>query len=123
MIDRIRAVPWGIWLFLAYAFVILAGIGVSLPWVVDMTINAPVSFSGILVMLVLAYTIFTITLVYQRKEAARTFALGLASLTVPLIPLSVVAGVLPIGIFFAALAALLFRGLRPSVVGGWLTEP
>ena len=38
-------------------------------------------------MALLAYTIFTTTLVLQRKEAARGLALGLASLVVPLVPL------------------------------------
>ena len=37
-------------------------------------------------MVLLAYTIFTTTLVLQRKEASRGLALGLASLTVPLAP-------------------------------------
>ena len=38
-------------------------------------------------MVLLAYTIFTTTLVLQRKQAARGLALGLASLTIPLVPL------------------------------------
>ena len=38
-------------------------------------------------MVLLAYTIFTTTLVLQRKQAARDLALGLASLTIPLVPL------------------------------------
>ena len=40
-------------------------------------------------MILLAYTIFTITLVLQRKEVARGLALGLASLTIPAVPLGV----------------------------------
>jgi hypothetical protein len=122
VIERVRTVPWGIWLFLAYGFLVLAGIGVSLPYVVDMAINAPVSVTGILVMLVLAYTIFTITLVFQRKRAARTFALGLASLAVPPVPIFLLGGAPVVAAFFAALAILLYRGLRPQVVGRWLTE-
>ena len=71
-------------LFLAYGFLILAGIGVSLRWVVDQAIDAPVSFPGLVTMILLAYTIFTITLVLQRKEAARGLAVGLSTLTIPL---------------------------------------
>ena len=78
--------PGGIRLFLVYAFLILAGIGISLRSVVDPAISTPVSFEGLVVMVLLAYTIFTTTLVLQRKEAARGLALGLASLTDPARP-------------------------------------
>ena len=67
--------PWAIRLFLGYAFVILAGIGLSLRFVVDQAIAAPVSPLGIVVMVLLAYTIFTVTLVLQRKSASRALAL------------------------------------------------
>ena len=43
MIDRIREMPGGIRLFLAYAFLILAGIGLSLRFVIDQAIARPVS--------------------------------------------------------------------------------
>src|SRR5258705_4995856 len=87
MLDRLRAMPGGIRLFLAYALLILAGIGISLRSVVDTAISTPVSLEGVVVMVLLAYTIFTTTLVLQRKQAARGLALGLASLTIPLVPL------------------------------------
>ena len=83
MVDRVRAMPGGIRLFLVYAVLILAGIGLSLRSVVDLAISTPVSFEGLVVMVLLAYTIFTTTLVLQRKQAARGLALGLASLTDP----------------------------------------
>src|SRR6186997_386487 len=86
MLDRIRAMPGGIRLFLLYAFLLLAGIGISLRYVIDLAIGAPVSGPGVVVMVLLAYTIFTTTLVLQRKEASRGLALGLASLTIPLAP-------------------------------------
>jgi hypothetical protein len=76
MLDAIRAMPTGIRLFLLYAFLILAGIGLSLRFVVDQAIEASVSFQGVVVMALLAYTIFTTTLVLQRKEAARGLAIG-----------------------------------------------
>ncbi len=115
--------PGGIRLFLVYALLILAGIGVSLRYVIDLAIGAPVSGPGVVVMVLLAYTIFTTTLVIQRKEASRGLALGLASLTVPLIPYLLLVGlVLQAGIV-AVFAALLFRGLLRPEVRAWLSEP
>ena len=115
--------PGGIRLFLVYALLILAGIGLSLRSVVDLAISVPVSFEGLVVMALLAYTIFTTTLVLQRKQAARSLALGLASLTVPLVPLLALSR-LPIeAIFVAALGLLLFRGLLRPEVRTYLNEP
>jgi hypothetical protein len=122
MIERIREMPGGIRLFLAYAFLILAGIGLSLRFVIDQAISAPVSLPGVVVMVLLAYTIFTTTLVIQRKQAARNLALGLASLTVPLIPLLLLSGLIPQTIFVTALAILLFRGLLRPEVQAYLSE-
>ena len=119
---EIRGMPWPIRLFLGYAFLILAGIGLSLRFVVDQAIAAPVSPLGIVVMSLLAYTIFTTTLVLQRKAASRTLAFGLASLTVPPIPWALLVGAWPVAIFFLALALLLFRGLRMPSVTTWLSE-
>ena len=115
--------PGGVRLFLAYALVLLAGIGLSLRWVIDQAISAPVSFPGLVVMILLAYTIFTITLVLQRKEASRGLAVGLSSLTIPAIPLAILAAQPVAAGFFAALALLLFRGLRRPEVAAWLNEP
>jgi hypothetical protein len=122
VLDTIRAMPAGIRLFLAYALVLLGGIGLSLRYVVDLAIGAPVSGPGVVVMVLLAYTIFTTTLVIQRKQAARGLALGLASLTLPLIPYLLLLGLIPQTIFIAALAALLFRGLLRAEVRAWLSE-
>jgi hypothetical protein len=123
VLDRVRAMPGGVRLFLAYAFVILAGIGLSLRFVVDQAISAPVSPLGLLVMVLLAYTIFTITLVLQRKQASRTLAIGLASLTVPLVPLLLVSSLLVEAVFITALGILLFRGLLRPEVRAYLNEP
>ena len=106
MMIRLREMPSGIRLFLIYAVLILAGIGVSLRFVIDLAIGAPVSGPGVVVMVLLAYTIFTTTLVLQRKEASRGLALGLASLTLPLIPFLVATGLVVQAIFVTALAAL-----------------
>ncbi len=123
MLDQIRAMPSGIRLFLLYALLILAGIGVSLRWVIDEAISAPISFPGLVVMMLLAYVIFTTTLVLQRKEASRSLAFGLASLTIPS-ALVLLAFALPIqALFVAALGALLFRGLLRPEVRTYLSEP
>lgn len=123
MLHTIRRMPGGLRLFLLYAGLILAGIGLSLRFVVDQAIQAPVSLVGVVVMALLAYTIFTVTLVLQRKEAARGLAIGLASLTVPLVPLLLLSQ-LPIeGIFVAAFGLLLIRGLLRPEVRAYLNEP
>jgi len=123
MLQQLRAMPGGIRLFLAYAMLILLGLGLSLRFVVDLAIAAPISLPGLIVMLLLAYTIFTVTLVLQRKQAARGFALGLSTLTLPLLLFSVVTGPPALAIFLAALAALLFRGLLRPEVRTYLSEP
>jgi hypothetical protein len=123
MLARIREMPSGIRFFLVYALLILAGIGVSLRFVIDMAIGAPVSGPGVVVMVLLAYTIFTTTLVLQRKEASRGLALGLASLTLPMIPFLLLTGLLVQAVFVVALAALLFRGLLRPEVRAYLSEP
>ena len=122
MVDRIREMPGGIRLFLVYAFVILAGIGIALPYVVNLAIGAPVTLEGVVLMVLLAYTIFTTTLVIQRKQVARGLALGLASLTLPLFVYLLLGGFLPQAVFIGALAALLFRGLLRPEVTDWLNE-
>lgn len=123
MLDTLRAMPGGIRLFLLYAFLILFLVGTALRYVVDQAVSAPVSLPGIVAMVLLAYTIFTTTLVLQRKQAARGLALGLATLTIPLVPLLLVSGLLVQAIFVAALALLLFRGLLRTEVRAWLREP
>jgi len=123
MLAQIRAMPAGVRLFLAYAFLILAGIGLSLRTVVDLAISSPVSFEGLVVMILLAYTIFTTTLVLQRKQAGRGLALGLSSLTIPLVPLLILVGAFVAAAFVASLAALLFRGLLRPEVRAYLSEP
>ena len=115
--------PWGVVVFLAYALLILAGIGISMPYVIDLAIGAPVSFPGVVVMVLLAYTIFTMTLVLQRKEASRGLAIGLSTLTLPPIAVALLSGLPVFAVFFAALAAVLFRGLRSTPVRRWLAEP
>jgi hypothetical protein len=123
MVASIRAMPGGIRLFLLYAALILVGIGLSLRYVVDQAIAAPVSLPGIVVMILLAYTIFTTTLVIQRKQAAFGLAVGLASLTIPLVGLLLISPVHPaLPVFTAAFGLLLFRGLLRPEVRSYLSE-
>jgi hypothetical protein len=123
MLQTLRDMPGGLRLFLVYAFLILAGVGLGLRLVVDQAVDASVSFPGVVVMALLAYTIFTTTLVLQRKEAARGLSLGLTSLTVPLVPLLLLSR-LPIeALFVAVLGILLFRGLLRPEVRAFLNEP
>jgi hypothetical protein len=123
MLDRVREMPGGIRLFLLYAFGILFLIGSALRFIVDQAISAPISLPGLVAMVLLAYTIFTTTLVLQRKQAARRLALGLASLTVPLVPLLVLSQLAIEAIFVGVLAILLFRGLLQPEVRTYLSEP
>lgn len=124
MFATIRAMPGGIRLFLLYALLILAGIGISMRTVVDQAIAAPVSPLGVLVMILLAYTIFTTTLVLQRKEASRNLAIGLASLIIPAVIILATSPVHPATPFFvAAFGVLLFRGLLRPEVRTWLDQP
>jgi hypothetical protein len=123
MLERVRAMPPGVLVFLGYAFLVLGGVGVSLRFVVDQAISAPLSPIGVVVMALLAYTIFTLTLVLQRKEAARGLALGLSSLTVPAVPLLLLSGMLIPAIVVSLLAIVLFRGLTRPAVRTYLSEP
>jgi len=84
--------PGGIRLFLVYALTIMSVIGLSLRYVIDLAIAAPVSLPGVVVMALLAYTIFTITVILQRKQIARGLALGLSSLTLPLLAFAALSG-------------------------------
>ena len=121
-VMSVRGMPWGVGLFLAYAFLILAGGALALGPIVEKAVLIPITFEGVVLMALLAYTIFTITLVLQRKAAARTLALGLASLTVPPIAILVLSGWALPAIALAAFAAVLFRGLTRPAVARWLDE-
>lgn len=123
MLDQLRAMPGGVRLFLLYAVLILFLVGTALRYVVDQAVSAPVSLPGIVAMVLLAYTIFTTTLVLQRKQAARGLALGLATLTIPMVPLLLLSGLVVQAVFVTGLALLLFRGLLAGEVRAWLSDP
>lgn len=123
MIARLRAMPLGIRLFLVYGFLILAAIGVALPAVVELAVGMSITFTGVVVMTLLAYTIFTLTLVLQRKQAGRGFAIGLVSLAVPVVPILLLGGLVLQAAVVAGVAAVLLYGLLRPDVRGYLTEP
>jgi hypothetical protein len=123
MLSQFLAMPPGVRIFLGYGFLILGGIGLSLRWVIDMAISAPVSMPGVVDMVLLAYTIFTMTLVIQRKEASRNLALGLSTLTLPTILYLLLVAQPVLAVFVTVIAIALFRGLTRPAVRTWLSEP
>lgn len=118
----VRGMPFGVALFLVYAFLILAGVGLALGPVVEQAIQVPITFTGVVLMALLAYTIFTITLVLQRKAAARNLSLGLLSLAVPAVPLAVLINQLVGAALIVVVAFVLFRGLRTRKAIAWLDQ-
>jgi hypothetical protein len=123
MIDLLRTMPNGVRFFLVYAFVLLFGLSLTLPLVVAQAVTAPVSPLGLIWMLALAYVIFTITLVLQRKQAAWGLALGLATLTVPGVALLFGWAGVPGAIGGIALCLLLFLSLRSGAARTWFSQP
>lgn len=118
----VRGMPWGVALFLVYAFLLLTGVGLALGPVVEQAILVPITLTGVVLMALLAYTIFTITLVLQRKAAARTLGLGLITLAVPAVPLAVLVNQ-PVGaVLIIVLAIVLVRGLRAPSSAAWLDQ-
>ncbi len=105
MWQTVRAMPPGVLVFLGYSFVVLSVLGLSMPVVIDQAVQAPITFIGLVWMLLLAYLIFTMTLVLQRKQAAYMLSLGLTSL---LLPLAAVLLFAPAGWIISIAAVLLF---------------
>lgn len=123
MFEVVRAMPPGVRVVLAFGFLLLAGLGLTLPLVVREAVEAPVSPLGLLYMLLLAYLVFTLTLILQRKQAAWMLSLGLASLSVPLaIGLYSLAGTLGLAAGIL-LTVVLFWSLRGERARGWFNEP
>ncbi len=123
MIVILREMPAGVRLVLAFGFVLLAVIGLTLPLVINEAVEAPVSPLGLLWMLLLAYLVFTLTLILQRKQAAWLLSLGLASLSVPLsLILYTWAGALG-ALAGIVLVVVLFLALRGPRARAWFSEP
>jgi len=115
--------PIAVAAFLAYALLLLAGLGLTLGPIVEQATAAPVTLQGVVWMALIAACVFTITLVWQRKEAGRGFALGLSTMLIPAGPLiALTLGNWLPGLPLIALALLLIRGLRGTAARAWLTE-
>ena len=123
MLQTLRAMPNGVRIFMAYGLIILAFLGLTMRFVVDLAVAAPVTGLGLVWMLLLAYLIFTLTLVLQRKQAGYPLSLGLATLTLPLIPLLGLGAGWPGAAFAATLALIVFRGLWSKSARAWFNEP
>ena len=122
MVELLRSMPNGVRLVLAFGLVLLAVVGLTLPLVVQQAVEAPISAVGLLWMLLLAYLVFTLTLILQRKQAAWMLSLGLATLSIPLaIVLFFWGGVIG-GLIGIVLAAVLFLALRGERVRAWYSE-
>ena len=122
MLELIRGMPNGVRIVLVFGFTLLAGVGLTLPLVVQQAVEAPISALGLLWMLLLAYLVFTLTLILQRKQAAWMLSLGLATLSLPLAAILffwAAAVGLMVGV---GLSVLLFLALRGSAVRAWFSE-
>jgi hypothetical protein len=122
MVELLRSMPNGVRIVFGFGFLLLAGVGLTMPLVVQQAIEAPISAVGLLWMLLLAYLVFTLTLILQRKQAAWMLSLGLASLSIPLAfvlffwagTLGALAGIV--------LCLVLFLALRGERVRAWFSE-
>jgi hypothetical protein len=121
MLELVRSMPNGVRILMIFGVTLLAGVGLTLPLIVGQAVEAPISALGLLWMLLLAYLVFTLTLILQRKQAAWMLSVGLASLSIPVAialyfwsPPAVVVGI--------ALVGLLFYSLRRSSVRAWFSE-
>lgn len=115
--------PRGVRVLLAYGLTLLVLLALTLPLVIAQAVEAPISVLGLLWMLLLAYLIFTITLIVQRKQAAWALSVGLASLSLPLIPLLFLWGGALAALVGLLISAVLFLSLREGAVRTWFSEP
>jgi hypothetical protein len=124
MWEVIKAMPPGVLVFMGYALLVLSILGISMGRVVDEAISAPISFIGVVWMALLAYLIFTMTLVLQKKQAAYGLSLGLTSLLLPLAAILLFA---PAGWILSIAAIVLFVllvwSLRRPRSRAWFSEP
>jgi hypothetical protein len=124
MIQTIREMPPGVLLFMGYCFLVLTVIGLAMPLVIDQAISAPITFIGMVWMLLLAYLIFTMTMVLQRKQAAFALALGLTSLLLPLAVITLFAeGGYAVSIAAVILFVVVLWALRRPRSREWFSEP
>jgi hypothetical protein len=124
MLQLVRQMPPGVLLFLAYSFVVLSILGLTMPVVIDQAVQTPVTFIGLVWMGLLAYLIFTMTLVLQRKQAAYGLSMGLTTLLLPLaaIVLFGAGGVILSVVLLLAFGTIVWALRRPRS-REWFCEP
>ncbi len=124
MWEVIKAMPPGVLIFMGYALLVLSVLGLFMGRVVDEAVSSPISFIGLVWMALLAYLIFTTTLVLQKKQAAYGLSLGLTSL---LLPLAAILFFAPAGWILSIVALVLFLiivwSLRRPRSREWFSEP
>ena len=124
MLHQLRAMPIGVRVFLAYGLLVLALVALTLPLVVAQAVEAPISVAGLIDMLLLAYLIFTLTLVLQRKQAGYPLAIGLGTLALPMVPILLLSPAGVPGALIALLVAVVVLGtLRLRSSKSWFVEP
>lgn len=123
MTDEEPRMPNGVRVLLAYGVALLALIALTLPLVIEQAVEAPVSPLGLLWMLLLAFLIFTITLIVQRKQAGWTLSIVLATLSLPLVLVLFQWGGVAAALVGVVLALVLFLSLRGRQVRAWFSEP
>lgn len=123
MWETVKAMPPGVLLFMGYAFLVLSVLGLFMSRVIDEAVQSPISFIGLVWMALMAYLIFTMTLVLQKKQAAFGLSMGLTSL---LLPLAVIALFAPGGFVVSIAAVVLFvivvLALRRPRSRAWFSE-
>lgn len=123
MWDVIKAMPPGVLLFMGYSLLVLSILGLAMPIVIDQAVAAPISFIGIVWMALLAYLIFTMTLVLQKKQAAFGLSIGLTSLMLPAAAIMLFApGGFVISIAAVVLFAIVVLALRRPRSRAWFSE-
>jgi hypothetical protein len=124
MLQLVRQMPPGVLLFLAYSFVVLAILGLTMPVVIDQAVQTPVTFIGLVWMGLLAYLIFTMTLVLQRKQAAYGLSMGLTALLLPLAAIVLFgAGGLILSVVLLVAFGTIVWALRRPRSREWFCEP
>jgi hypothetical protein len=101
-----RSAPWAVRLWFVWAFALLAFTGLLLPQIIaftDFSERAPFSLLGLFMMAELAFVLFGVTVVMQRKRIGHRFALGIAALAAPIL---------------AGLPPALFH-MQPVAASGW----
>jgi len=123
MWEVIKAMPPGVLIFMGYALLVLSVLGLFMSRVVDEAVESPISLIGLVWMALLAYLIFTMTLVLQKKQAGFGLSLGLTSLLLPLATILLFA---PAGLILSVVALLLFAivvwSLRRPRSREWFSE-